>query len=131
METPRDILDARLARGEISAQEHEALAARLAPGAKPAPAEPAAAARAQAPAANHRLKGSYLWGMLGVGGAVLLFSAASNLPKGIVADCVSQGLGDLAFCQNQGVNWGAVAAVYIAAGLVGLFGLANFALPKR
>ncbi len=131
METPRDILDARLARGEITAQEHEALAARLAQSAKPAPAPQAAAPRSAAPAADNGPKGSYLWGVLGVGGAVLLFSAASNLPKGIVADCVSKGLGDLAFCQNQGVNWGAVTAVYIAAGLLGLFGLANFALPKR
>lgn len=124
MASPRDILDERLARGEIAPDEHARLAAHLSAG-KPAAPSSSGFDASQLP------KGSVIWGIAGIGMALAMYLFGNSITKDIVADCVRNGAGSLAFCQEKGVNWTFFYLFNALAAFIGLFGLANFALPKK
>lgn len=124
MGSPRDILDERLAKGEITADEHEALAGRLR-----ADDDRTAAPPTQSPTRTEFPRGSFLWGALGIGVGVAMYITSSNLVEDIIARCMDRA-NTFAWCKENGVKWPLIYLWNGFAIFLGLFGLINLFLPK-
>jgi len=118
MTSPRDILDERLARGEITPEEHAKLAGHLGPEKKPAQADRVT------PSAQPG--GSWLWAVVGLISGFGLYRASSGVFENIIAECMKQGSSH-AFCEANAVNWPVVygvnglAILLVGTGLLNLF----------
>lgn len=122
MPTAREILDERLARGEISAHEHETLAARLGAGSGASPSTGASTLSLT--------KGSKAMNIAGVVVALAWMGLTSNVVNGMIDTCMQGGRTE-AMCRASGINWPMVYGSYIIAIVVGLSSLAALVLAKR
>lgn len=121
MASAKDILDERLARGEITTDEHAKLAAQISSQGTPA-----------APKENTSLpKPSAFWGYGGLGVAIFLVITFASVSREAVAECIRTGAGNIAFCQENGVNWGFIYTMYGLAALCALSGISHLVRLKR
>ena len=117
MASARDILDERLARGEITLQEHQTLAERMRDtSAQAAPARLISNAPDVSPSQSGT--GSILWNGLGVVVAIVWIGLTNNVVNDIIATCIQRG-SSAGVCQTSGVNWPMVYASYLIALAVG------------
>jgi uncharacterized membrane protein len=116
MSSARDILDERLARGEISADEHATLAARLGSGtaAAPLPERPSDAA-----GSNTRTNPAIVWNAIGVAVAAGWALFTNQIVQNLINSCAQNG-GSLASCQATSINWPMVYGSYGLALLIGV-----------
>lgn len=121
MASAREILDERLARGEITQTEHEALAARLAGGAN---------TKAGSPSVPAALTGSTAWNIGGAVVAIIWAGLTSNVVNSVIERCVESG-STQALCRASAVNWPMVYGSYTIAAIVGVWSLAAIVLHKR
>lgn len=120
MASAKDILDERLARGEITAEEHTRLAAQISQQG-PAPERNAAAplpiGAPPAPSAQPGM-GTILWNGLGIVVALAWIGLTNSVVDNLIASCVQRG-NPQSFCQTSGVNWTMVYGSYALALAVG------------
>jgi len=125
MATAREILDERLARGEISSEEHANLIAQISQqSAAPKPG-PTLASGMSLP------KASAFWGYGGIGVAIFVVVTFASVSRQAITDCVRTGAGNIAFCQENGVNWGFIYTMYGVAALCALSGISHLVRLKR
>lgn len=127
MSSAREILDERLARGEISPDEHATLAARLstAPAAAPAAERGTPTGSFGAPG-----KGSMIWNVMGLvvaGGWVLL---TNGVVQNLITACVQRG-GTAASCNASVINWPMVYGSYGIAVLIGVSAVVSLLAAKK
>jgi len=121
MASANDILDERLARGEITPEEHEQLSARLGANERPAPAK--ATERAL-------LKGSWFWAAAAITTAISGWVIVDNGVDLNITSCLKGGR-DVAYCREYGIKWSRVYFAYTVIAAIGVFGVANLFLPKK
>ncbi|MCA0185996.1 MAG: SHOCT domain-containing protein [Proteobacteria bacterium] len=126
MASAKDILDERLARGEITAEEHARLAAQISQqGAAPERGAPAPRAPAGLPGP------SWLWSYGSIAVAVFVVITFASVSRGAVAECMRSGAGSFSFCQENGVNWGFIYTMYGVAALCALSGISNLVRSRK
>lgn len=125
MASAREILDERLAKGEITAQQHEELAGRLdrphAAAASPAGMQPATPS-------STRLK--MFLNIGGVIGSLILLNVAIQTVQDIIGECISRG-GSAAICQATAVNWPMVYGGYAVLALIGISSAVSLFLSRK
>lgn len=116
MSSARDILDERLARGEISADEHAALTARLGTGA--ASGSPVDRI---SPAAGNKTKTTMtiMWNAFGIAIAAAWMVFTNQIVQNLIRDCIDRG-GLPASCQANTIKWPLVFASNSLSVLVGV-----------
>ncbi|WP_223478900.1 hypothetical protein [Oricola indica] len=116
-------MDERLAKGEITTEEHEALASRLRAD------DDRTAAHTHSPPRTELPRGSFFWAALGIGVGVAMYITSSNLVEDIIARCMDRA-NTFAWCKENGVKWPLIYLWNGFAIFLGLFGLINLVLPK-
>ena len=130
MSKAKEIADERLARGEITVEEHEILVSRLSSPSQPASSEASSNAATQK-SENEMPKGSYLWGIAGLVMCFISYNFGRGLADNIIMDCVNEGRGSFEFCRDNGVKWPFIYAIYTFSGLMLLYGGTMLLLPKK
>jgi hypothetical protein len=125
MASAKDILNERLARGEITPDEHERLSAHLR-----SHEPPKASAQLSDAAKDFTLpKGSWFIGFVCIVGGIGLFRVGSNVKEEILASCRKAG-NSFDFCYQHGINWPIVYLWYALTAIMVMYGIAKLALPK-
>lgn len=126
MASAKDILDERLARGEITTKEHARLAAQI--------SQQGAARESGAPAPTPTAGppwSSWLRSYGSIGVAIFLVITFASVSRGAVAECIRSGAGNIAFCQENGVNWGFIYFMYGVAALCALVGISDLVRSRK
>lgn len=120
MASARDILDERLARGEITVDEHAKLAAQISQQGSAPERNAAAPQPTGAPATPpaQPSMGKTLWNGMGIVVALAWIGLTNSVVDDLISSCVQRG-NPQSFCQTSGVNWTMVYGSYAIALAVG------------
>jgi len=129
MSKAKEIADERLAKGEISTEEHKILISRLSTpmesvSGKSIENTPTQTSNSEMP------KGSYFWGVAGLVMSILVYYYTANMVDEIVLKCQQRG-NTFDFCRQYGVRWPVMYGMYAFSAFMLLYGGVMLFLPKK